>query len=55
MTDSDSHLDDAQRSVDGEGTSSSACLRYSENDKNFCLGLCLFIIILIINVCDRTR
>jgi hypothetical protein len=37
---------DVQRTVDDDLTSS-ACLHYSENNKSFCLGLCLFIIILI--------
>lgn len=53
VTDADAHLD-VQRTVDGERTTSSACLRYSDLDKNYCLGLCLFIIILI-NVRDKAR
>lgn len=48
----DAHSD-VQRTVDGDRTSS-ACLRYSDYDKNFCLGLCLFIILLI-NVRDKAR
>lgn len=37
---------DVQRTVDDDLTSS-ACLHYSDNNKSFCLGLCLFIITLI--------
>lgn len=55
VTDADAHLD-VQRTVDGDRdrATSSACLRYSAYDKIYCLGLCLFIIILI-NVCDKRR
>lgn len=51
VTDADAHLE-VQRTVDGERTTSSACLRFS--DKNYCLGLCLFIVILI-NVLGKAR
>lgn len=55
VTDTDAHLN-VQRTVDGDRdrATSSACLRFSAYDKIYCLGLCLFIIILT-NVCDKRR
>lgn len=53
VTDADAHLD-VQRTVDDDRVKSSACVRYTDSDKRFCLGLCLFIIILI-NVCNKRR